>query len=180
MDGLCQRSALANSDDVTFVDSEAWRAVGNDVLMSLLIPVVLFDEVEIVSSEDDGVSHLVGDAHASEDLASDADISGEGALLVNVVSLDGLGRGLESQTHVFVVSDSLAGLGGQNFLIVKEDSILFLVCLLSLLNHANRFIIFRFIKLILEKIELVFGFHSLTGLWLVHCFLDSEVLSREL
>ena len=145
MDSLGQRSALSDGDDITLLDSEARRAVSDDVCVSLLVSVVLLDEVEVVSSDDDGVSHLVGDDHGSENLSSDADISSEGALLVDVVSLDGLLGGFEAESDLPVVSDSLSSLGEEELFVVLENTGLFLISLFFLFDHIERFIIFRFI-----------------------------------
>lgn len=58
-DGLGEGSALANSDDVTFLNSgESGGAVSGEVLVSLLESVVLLDVMEVVSSDDNGPSHL--------------------------------------------------------------------------------------------------------------------------
>ena len=58
-DGLGEGSALANSDDVTLLDSgESGGAVSGEVLVSLLESVVLLDVMKVVSSDDDGSSHL--------------------------------------------------------------------------------------------------------------------------
>lgn len=82
-DSLGERSALSNSDVVSDLDSEGGRAVGGKVSVSLLVPRVLGDEVEVVSSDDDGSGHLAGrDDLSSEDSASDGDVTSERALLV--------------------------------------------------------------------------------------------------
>ncbi len=65
MDGLGKWSALSDGNNVTFFDSETRGAVGDEVFVSLLVSIVLLDEVEVVSSDNDGVSHLVGDDHGS-------------------------------------------------------------------------------------------------------------------
>ena len=109
--------------------------MGDDVGVSLLVPVVLLDVVQVVSSEDNGVSHLVGDDHSSEDLSSDGDISGEGTLLVHVVSLDGLLGSGEAQSDVLEVSDLFLVLGDKESLGVGVNSLLLLVAVLSLFNH---------------------------------------------
>jgi hypothetical protein len=58
-DGLGEGSALADGHDVTLLDTgEGGGAVGGEILVSLLEPVVLLDVVEVVSSDDDGPSHL--------------------------------------------------------------------------------------------------------------------------
>ena len=58
-DGLGEGSALANGNDVTFLDTgECGGAVSGKVLVSLLESVVLLDVMQVVSSDDDGSSHL--------------------------------------------------------------------------------------------------------------------------
>lgn len=50
--------------------------------MSLLIPGVLGDEVEIFSADDEGTVHLGGYDSAGKDTAADRNEASEGALLV--------------------------------------------------------------------------------------------------
>lgn len=50
--------------------------------MALLITRVLRDEVEILSSDDDGSVHFRGDDGTGQDTATDGDEAGERALLV--------------------------------------------------------------------------------------------------
>lgn len=65
--------------------------MGSEVLVTLLVPAVLGDEVQVLATEDDGVGHLAGGVDdTGEDTATDGDIAGEGALLVNVGAVDGL------------------------------------------------------------------------------------------
>jgi hypothetical protein len=52
VNSLSKRSALTDGNNVTFLDSETRRAVSNNVSVSLFISVILFDIVEIVSSDD--------------------------------------------------------------------------------------------------------------------------------
>lgn len=137
VDSLGQRSALTYGGNVSFFYSEARRAVGDNVGMSFLVSVVLLYVVEIVSSQNDGVSHLMGDDHSFKDLSSDCDISRERAFLVNVVSFDGLLWGLETETDVLVVSDDFLVLGDQHFLGVGVDSFLLLIAVFSLFNHSS-------------------------------------------
>lgn len=131
---LRQRSALANGDDVANFHTESWRAVGGDVLVPLLVPVVFWNVVEAVggseesgdrlngmgsvspraaharlvvvgketprwdhalfSADDDGSGHLRLGDDAGQDSASDGDLAGEWALLVNVGAVDGFRWGL--------------------------------------------------------------------------------------
>lgn len=104
IDSLGQRSALSNGGNVAFFDSETRRAVGNKVRVSFLVSVVLLNKVKVVSSDDDGVSHLVRDNHASENLSSYRDVASEWALLIDVVSFDGLLWGFEAKTDFSEVS----------------------------------------------------------------------------
>jgi len=96
-DCLGEWSALANSDDVTDLGSAVSRtAVGGEIVMSLFEPVVLLDVVEIISSQDDGSAHLGGEHDTLENSATDGYVGGEGALVVDVLTLDGSLRGLEA------------------------------------------------------------------------------------
>lgn len=62
--GLGQGSALADSHDITGADAESGGAVSGDGLVTLLESVVLLDEVQVVTADDDGVLHLGGDDDA--------------------------------------------------------------------------------------------------------------------
>ena len=100
-------------------------------LVALLITVVLGDEVEVLATDDDGALHLGRHDLTSEDAATDGNIAGERALLVNVVSLDGLLGGLEAQTNLLVPAVVLDGLLASD-LGVLEDTLLLLESLLNL------------------------------------------------
>ena len=56
--------------------------MGRKVRVSLLVPGVLGDEVEILSSDDDGSVHLGRDDGAGQDSSADGDKASERALLV--------------------------------------------------------------------------------------------------
>ena len=79
---LAERTALANRHLVTFLNTEAWGDVGSEVLVSLLVPGVLLDVVEIFPADDESSVHLRRDNGSSEDSAADRDQASEGALLV--------------------------------------------------------------------------------------------------
>lgn len=81
-DGLGQRSALADGDGVTLLDTECRADMCGEVLVSLLVSGVLGDEVEVFSADDDGTVHLGGDDLAGQDTATDGYETSEGALLV--------------------------------------------------------------------------------------------------
>ena len=60
--------------------------------MSLFKPVILFDVMQIVSSDGNGSMHFVRQNDTFEDSASDGDVGGEWALVVDVLAFDsGLG-----------------------------------------------------------------------------------------
>ena len=81
---LRKRTALTDSYDISILHTKGGRAVGGNVLVSLLVTAVLSDVVQVVSSDDDGSLHLGGDDLPLEDSSTDGNISGEGTLLVNV------------------------------------------------------------------------------------------------
>lgn len=79
---LAQRTALANGNLVTLLDTESRGNVGGEVLVALLVPVVLGNVVEVLAADDDGAVHLGRDDGAGQDTATDRDHAGEWALLV--------------------------------------------------------------------------------------------------
>ena len=83
-------SALTNGNNITNSGSaEGWGQVSWEVSMSLLESVVLFDVMKVISSQDNGSVHLVGEDDTLEDSTSNGDIGGEWALVVNIVSFNG-------------------------------------------------------------------------------------------
>jgi hypothetical protein len=86
-DSLAERSALANGDLVTLLDTESGRDVGGNVLVSLLVTGVLGDEVKVFPADDDGSVHLGGNDGTGQDTATDRDETSEGALLVCKVKM---------------------------------------------------------------------------------------------
>jgi len=130
-DGLGQWPALADGHEITLANVlEAGGAVDRDVSVSLLETSVLGHVLEVISAHDDGSLHLVGDDHGLQDTATDGHVSGEGALLVNVVTVGSLDRGLEAKADGLGVSHAL--LGGNGAGASDEDGILLLVSLLNL------------------------------------------------
>lgn len=131
---LGQRSALADCDLVTLLDTESGRDVCGEVLVAALVTGVLGDEVEVLAADDEGTVHLGGNDGAGQDTAADRDLADKGALLVDVVAVNGGLGGLETQTDVLVPSSAtLAGAGGlADALGVLEDVRLLLVSALAL------------------------------------------------
>jgi len=70
--------------------------MGGEGLVTFLKSVVLLDEMEVITSDDNGSLHLVGNNNTLEDFASDGDITGEGAFVVDVVAVNGGLGGLET------------------------------------------------------------------------------------
>lgn len=131
---LAQRSALADCDLVTLLDTESGRDVCGEVLVAALVTGVLGDEVEVLAADDESAVHLGGNDGAGQDTATDRDLADEGALLVDVGSLNGGLGGLETKTDVLVPSSAtLAGSGAlADALGVLEDVRLLLVSALAL------------------------------------------------
>jgi len=137
-DGLGERTALANSHDITDLDTEGGGAVSGDGLMALLKPVVLLDVMQVIASDDNRPRHFGGNDNTLEDSASDLDVAGEGALLVNVGLLDSSLRGLEAKSNFFVESNTAGGLFGHHLLGGEEDALLLLESLFSLkISHLR-------------------------------------------
>ena len=61
------------------------------VLVPLLEPVVLLDVVKVIAPDDHGLVHLHLGDDSGQDAAADRHLADEGALLVDVVALPGLG-----------------------------------------------------------------------------------------
>lgn len=125
-DGLRQRTALTDGDDIAFLHSESGRDVASNVLVSLFVSVVLGDVVQVVSSDDDGSVHLGGNNSTGQDLTSDGNFTDEGALLVDVGTVDGFLGGLVTKTNFLVPSLGLLtslGLGvGEDVGLLLESS----------------------------------------------------------
>lgn len=70
----------------------------------LFVSVVLGYVMQVVSPDDDGPLHFGGDDDALEDFASDGDVGGEGALLINVGGFNCLFRSPEAKPDVLEVA----------------------------------------------------------------------------
>ena len=80
--GLAQRSALSNGNLITLLNTESWRDMRSQVLVSLLVTGVLGDEVKVFSADNESSVHLGGNDGAGQDTATDGDETSERALLV--------------------------------------------------------------------------------------------------
>ena len=79
---LAKRSALADSNLITLLHTESRGNVRGKILVTLLVPGVLGDEVEVFTANDDSSVHLGRDDGAGQDTATDRDLARERALLV--------------------------------------------------------------------------------------------------
>merc|ERR1712105_229790 len=75
---------------------EAGGDVGGEHLVPLLEPVVL-DVVQVIPPDGASPVHLQGGDDAGQDPAPDADVAGEGALLVDVFHSLGIAGGLDAE-----------------------------------------------------------------------------------
>jgi hypothetical protein len=73
---------------------EAGGNMDRHVAVPLLKTVVFANVVQVITSDDEGALHLQLLDDTSQDATSDRDIASEGALLVNVASLNSLGQGI--------------------------------------------------------------------------------------
>jgi hypothetical protein len=134
------KPALAKSHNISLVDREGRRQMSSNVGVSLLKTMVLGDVVQIIATDDDSSLHLGGDHKTTNDSATNGDISSEGALLVNVVAINGFLGGLEAQTNVLVVANSAAslGLGNTSLPLADEDGGLLLESVFSLRKETSK------------------------------------------
>lgn len=100
--------------------------------MALLVTIVLGDVVKVLTADDNGTLHLGGHNDTSQDTALNVDLTGERALLVNVVAKLSLLGGLEAKTNI--LEPAAVALGG--VLGVLEDVGLLLEGLLGLENNC--------------------------------------------
>lgn len=105
------------------------------VLVTLLIPRVFGDEVEVFAADDESSVHFCGDDSSGKNSAADGDLSGERAFLIDVCALNGSLWCPEAQPNVLVpssptLSDSCAL--RSLCLLVNEDMWLLLVGALRL------------------------------------------------
>lgn len=124
--GLGNWSTLSNNNNISLLDTESWRNVSSQVLVSLFVSVVFWNIVQVLSSDDNGSVHLGGHNGTGQDLSSDGNSSGEWTLLVDVVGLNGGLWGLESQSNI--LNPSLGSLGDLGLWVGEDVRLLELVC----------------------------------------------------
>jgi len=140
---LAQRTALSNGNNITLLYIESRRAVSSNILVPLLKTTVLDNVMKVVPTNNNGTLHLGGHDHTSEDTSTDGYVSSEGALLVNVVSLNGSIGGLDSETdglgetHGFLTLDSNNALAGYEYGVLALVSLFVLITLIVRTCDAN-------------------------------------------
>ena len=124
-DSLRQGTTFTNSDNITSLDTNESRgAVRSEVLVSLLVTVILFNVMQVFTTDNDGAFHLGGHDLTSKNTTTNGNVSSEGTLLINVGTSDGFLRSLETQTDILVPTGTLAL--RDNTLVVHEDGVLLL------------------------------------------------------
>lgn len=78
-----------------------------NVLVTLLKTTVLLNVVKVITTDNNSALHLGGDDKSLEDLSTDGNISSEGALLVDVGSLDGSIGGLDAESDILYPTHGL-------------------------------------------------------------------------
>ncbi len=132
---LGERTALTNGDNITFLHTEARREMGSNVLVTLLETLVLTHVVQVITTHNDRALHLVGKNHTLQDTATDSNVTGERAFLVDITTVNGSLWGLEAKTNVLV--ETWAFLLTSKFLASKKDTFLLLECFFGLLERRN-------------------------------------------
>jgi len=129
-DGLGERTALADGNNITDVAFEGGGAVDRDVAVTLFITAVLGNVVKVITADDDGALHLGGDNKTLEDTAANGDVTGEGAFFVDVVTVNGSLGCFETKTDGPVVARCAAL--KEDLLGAEEDAVLLLERFLDL------------------------------------------------
>jgi hypothetical protein len=125
--GLGQGTALSNGDNITILHREARAAMYVNVLVPLLVTLVLGNVVKVIPANDNSALHLGGDDKSLKDLSTDGNVSGEGALLVDVGAFNGGIGGFNSKTDILDPAHRLHLFGVDVTLAGNENSILRLV-----------------------------------------------------
>jgi len=106
------------------------------IFVSLFVSIVLRDIVKVVSPDNESPLHLGADHPTSQDSSPDADISRERALLVNILTTDCFGGGLEAKADILVPA-----LGNSEFSANSRfrilEKVLLLERLLNLFGHGT-------------------------------------------
>ncbi len=82
--GLAQRPTLPHCHPITLFHTECRADVRGEVRVSLLVPGVLGDEVEVFAADDECAVHFGANHGAGEDTTADGDHASEGTFVVCV------------------------------------------------------------------------------------------------
>ena len=78
---------------------EARGAVNREGLMTFFISLIFWAEVKIVTTDNNSSIHGSALYNATKQMATNANISSEGALLINIMTNNGFAGGFESKTN---------------------------------------------------------------------------------
>lgn len=131
-DRLGKGTALSNSDNVTLLDGKRRRAVSRNVGVTLLETTVLGNIVQVIPSDDDRSPHLGRDDDSLQDGTANRNVAGKGALLVDVIGLNGRVRRLDTKTDALYEAHRLITLVANGALTSHENGFLLLVSLFIL------------------------------------------------
>jgi hypothetical protein len=114
---------------ITFSNTETRGNMSGESGVSLLISVVLSNVVKIISSNNKSVLHLSSTNNTLKDTASNRNIRGKRALLINITAFNSILRGLVAKTDALVPSNKVVllsalgtketGLGNTNLLLER-------------------------------------------------------------
>lgn len=89
-------STLTNGDNITFFNSESWRDVSSNILVSFFVSVIFWNVMQVISSDNDGTVHFGGNNSTGQDFTSDGNSTSEWTFFVNVRTFNGSFWGFET------------------------------------------------------------------------------------
>ena len=121
------KPALASDDHITLVNFKAGWAVNGKSLMTLFISLIFWTEVEVVTTNDNSTIHGSALNNTTKNMATDANITSEGAFLINIAPNDGFTWGLEAKTNGVIITNRSVFLGLSDITkLVYSNSVLLL------------------------------------------------------
>jgi len=97
MNSLWERSALANSDNISNTSTcKCWGQMCWEIMMTFLKSVILLNVMKIISAKDHSTRHLIGKYDTFENTSTNRNIRSEGAFVINVWCCDGSLGSLET------------------------------------------------------------------------------------
>jgi hypothetical protein len=86
---LCKSAALANGKNISFLYTESWGAVSCDILVAFFESSELRNEMQVITTDDDGSAHPGRQAHTLQDAATDRHTAGEWAFCEETLPRNG-------------------------------------------------------------------------------------------